>query len=172
MLAQRHPDRVRRLMLSEALLAGLPGAEDFLAHGPPWWFAFHQVPELAERVLVGNEGTYLDWFYVHHTYQQRGIRPEARDEYVAAYTGTEALRGGFEAYRAFGVNAAQVQAAARARVKVPTLALGGDVVGEALYRQLVPIADSVVGHIIPECGHALPEEQPEALVHQLVNFLG
>jgi pimeloyl-ACP methyl ester carboxylesterase len=171
MLALRHPGRVRKLVLSEAILAGLPGAEAFLAHGKPWWFAFHDVPGLAERVLVGNEGAYLDWFYVHHTYEQRGIRPEARDEYVAAFSGVEALRGGFEPYRAFKGNAALIQEASRGGLKVPTLALGGNVVGDALYRQLVPIADDVAGHIIPECGHSIPDERPEALLRHLAHFL-
>ncbi|WP_395846600.1 alpha/beta fold hydrolase [Cystobacter fuscus] len=172
MLALRHPGKVRRLVLSEAILAGLPGAESFLAQGKPWWFGFHEVPELAERVLVGNEGAYLDWFYVHHTYGQRGIRPEARDEYVAAFSGVEGLRGGFGPYRAFKGNAALIQEAARARLRVPTLALGGNVVGEALYRQLVPLADDVTGHLIPECGHAIPEERPEELLRHLAHFLG
>ncbi|WNG35501.1 alpha/beta hydrolase [Archangium violaceum] len=171
MLALRHPSRVRRLVLSEAILSGLPGAEAFLAQGKPWWFAFHDVPGLAERVLVGNEGAYLDWFFTHHTYGQRGISPEARNEYVAAYTGVEALRGGFAHYRVFKGNASLLQAASRGGLKVPTLALGGNVVGDALYRQLVPIADNVVGHLIPECGHAIPEERPDALLRHLADFL-
>src|SRR5207302_4667523 len=41
--AMRRPDRVRRLVVMEALL----GAEDFRA---PWWFGFHAVPGLAETV--------------------------------------------------------------------------------------------------------------------------
>src|SRR3954466_5185460 len=44
LLAMRGPARVRRLVLMESLLGRLPGAEDFLAGGPPWWFGFHSVP--------------------------------------------------------------------------------------------------------------------------------
>ncbi len=32
----------------ESLLGTLPGAERFLANGPPWWFGFHRVPGLPE----------------------------------------------------------------------------------------------------------------------------
>ncbi|WP_345407597.1 alpha/beta fold hydrolase [Nonomuraea salmonea] len=62
LLAARRPDLVRRLVVMESLLGRLPGAEDFLAGGPPWWFGFHAVPGLAETVLEGNEAAYVDWF--------------------------------------------------------------------------------------------------------------
>jgi pimeloyl-ACP methyl ester carboxylesterase len=32
------PERVRAAMLMEGLVPGLPGADDFLGNGPPWWF--------------------------------------------------------------------------------------------------------------------------------------
>ena len=53
MLAERHPDRVRRLAVMEAVLGTLPGAEAFFVGGPPWWFGFHGVDGLAETVLTG-----------------------------------------------------------------------------------------------------------------------
>ena len=170
MLAMRSPGRVQKLVLMEAVIAGLPGAEAFMKH-PPWWFGFHDVPGLAEKAVVGNEDAYLGWFFDNHTYGKRGIPREAREEYVASYTGTDALRGGFAHYRAFKENASQVQARGQARLTVPTLALGGDVVGDALRQQLVLIAADVVGHIIPECGHNIPEERPDALLQHLFDFL-
>lgn len=170
MLAMRHPERVQKLVLMEAIIAGLPGAEAFMKH-VPWWFGFHEVPGLAETVIVGNEDAYLGWFFDNHSYGRRGISAEARAEYVASYAGTEALRGGFAHYRAFRENAAQVQAQGRARLTVPTLALGGNIVGDALRQQLVRIADDLAGHIIPECGHNIPEERPDALCEHLAAFL-
>ncbi len=100
MTALAYPQLVRKLVLSEAIVGGLPGAEAFLQNAP-WWFGFHAVPDLPEAVLAGHEEQYLNWFYQHSTYQQRGIAAEARAKYVAAYTGTEALRGSFMHYRAF-----------------------------------------------------------------------
>lgn len=170
MMAMRHPGSVRKLVLMEAVIGGLPGAEDFMKHAP-WWFGFHDVPGLAEKVIVGNEGAYLGWFFENHTYEKRGIPPESREEYVAAYTGVDALRGGFAHYRAFAENASQVRVKGQTRLKVPTLALGGNIVGDTLRRQLVLIADHVVGHVIPECGHNIPEERPDALLQHLRAFL-
>src|SRR4051794_15047585 len=59
LLALRHPERVTRLVVMEAVLGRLPGAEGFTA---PWWFGFHNVPGLAEQVVAGHEGEYLDFF--------------------------------------------------------------------------------------------------------------
>jgi len=38
MMAMRSPRRVARLVMMESLLGSLPGAEEFLTGGPPWWF--------------------------------------------------------------------------------------------------------------------------------------
>ena len=171
MLAMRRSDLVRRLVVMESLLGALPGGEAFLAKGPPWWFGFHGIPGLAERALLGNEAAYLGWFYTAGTWQGRGISPEAREAFVQAYTGEEALRCGFGYYRALGTNAQQVaDAVADQRLTVPTLALDSDPVGDALYKQLVPFTDDLTGHVIPDCGHIIPEDQPEALLSFLLPF--
>ncbi|AHI01988.1 alpha/beta hydrolase [Kutzneria viridogrisea] len=161
MSAMRHGARVSRLVVMEALIGELPGAEEF---GRPWWFGFHGVPGLAETVLEGREQPYLDWFL-------RGIGDRARHEFVAAYTGREALRCGFEYYRAMPRNAEQVAAAARRRLTTPTLAIAGGAVGTALHGQLLPIADDLRCVVVPDCGHLIPEEQPEALLGHLLPFL-
>ncbi len=67
LLAMGSPERLHRLVLMEGLLPGLPGAESFLAAGPPWWFGFHAVLGLAEAVLAGHEGSYLDFFLSNDT---------------------------------------------------------------------------------------------------------
>ncbi|WP_181782755.1 alpha/beta fold hydrolase, partial [Pseudonocardia pini] len=52
--ALRRPDLVSRLVLIEGTLPG----GDFPA---PWWFGFHAVPGLTERVVRPAE--YVGWFY-------------------------------------------------------------------------------------------------------------
>ena len=171
LLAMRRPDLVRQLVLMEALLGRLPGAEDFLSGGAPWWFGFHAVPGLAETVLTGHEPEYVDWFLAAGT-QGRGIPADVRDAFVAAYTGTESLRCAFEHYRAMPTTARQIDAAtAGGRLTVPTLAIGAQPVGPALYQQLRPIADDVTGRDIAECGHIIPLDRPEALLALLTEFL-
>ncbi|MFF5107294.1 alpha/beta fold hydrolase [Streptomyces sp. NPDC000134] len=172
LLALRRPRLVRRLVVMESLLGGLPGAEEFLTDGPPWWFGFHAAaPGLAETVLEGHEAAYVDWFLSTGTLGE-GVRPALRDAFVRAYTGRPALSRAFAYYRALPESAAQIErAVASARLTVPTLALGARPVGAALERQLRPVADDLTGHVIEDCGHIVPLHRPRALLALLRPFL-
>ncbi|MEU1116282.1 MULTISPECIES: alpha/beta hydrolase [unclassified Streptomyces] len=171
LLALRRPARVRRLVVMEALLGRLPGAEQALAGGAPWWFGFHAVPGLAETVLAGNEAAYIQWFLDSGTLG-RGVPDEIRTAFVHAYTGTEALRCAFSYYRALPTSARQIQdAVAKARLTMPTMAVGSHPVGAGLERQLRPIADDLVAHHLQDCGHIIPLDRPDALLALLGPFL-
>lgn len=172
LLALRQPDRIHRLVLMESTLGTLPGAESFFRPGAPWWFGFHQVPGLAETVLAGHEGKYLDYFYRAGTFDGRGIDSDIRDAFVAAYSGRESLRCAFEFYRAMPQSAAEMaDVAAATRLRVPTMAIGAKPVGDALYRQLTPITDTLRGEQIPQCGHIIPLDKPAVLSALLADFL-
>ncbi|WP_432914588.1 alpha/beta fold hydrolase [Nocardia sp. CA-290969] len=49
--------------------------------------------------------------------------------------------------------------------------LGAGSVGPALHRQLSTVADDLTGHVIPDCGHIIPLDRPEALLVQMLPFL-
>ena len=171
LLAMRRPARVRRLVVMESLLGRLPGAEDFLTDGTPWWFGFHSVPGLAETVLNGHEADYIDWFLTTGTHG-RGVPRQMRDAFVSAYTGPDALRCAFSYYRAAPISTQQIQQAVVShRLTVPTMAIGAHPVGNALERQLRPITDDLVGHLIEDCGHIIPLDRPQVLLPLLTSFL-
>lgn len=171
MIALKAPGRVERLALMEGLLGRLPGAEEFLAKGPPWWFGFHAMPGLAETVIAGHEAEYIDWFLTGGTADRQGIDRDTRDAFVAAYTGQEALRCGFEHYRAFGQDAEQIAAAlAEGGFAMPTLAIEGGVIGAAISQQLEPVSADFRRRKIEQCGHLIPMEQPHALSKVIREF--
>jgi pimeloyl-ACP methyl ester carboxylesterase len=171
MSAMRHPDRFERLAVMESLLGRLPRAERFLAAGPPWWFGFHAVPVLPETVLAGHETEYVDSFLRAGTFDGLGVDAELRDAFVAAYRDPAGLHGGFEHYRAIAANAELVAAAARRPLAALVLALGGNVVGDALARQLAPISTDLRSEVLPRCGHIIPADAPAALLAALEPFL-
>jgi pimeloyl-ACP methyl ester carboxylesterase len=145
-LGATHPERVRRLTLMEATLPGLPGGFP----NPPWWFGFHAVPGLAETVLAGHEREYLEFFLP-------GVPPQIRDAFVRAHS----LRESLTFYRTLDQSAAAIRAAGR--LTVPTLALGGSVVGDRLHQQLKAVADDLTGEIIEGSGHIIPLDRPDAV---------
>jgi pimeloyl-ACP methyl ester carboxylesterase len=164
LLAMRRPDLVTRLVLIEATLGALPGAEEFFAAGPPWWFGFHAVPGLAETVLAGHEADYVGWFYDQGT-RRRGVHPEVRAAIGRAFTEPDAMRCALGYYRALPRSAGQIaEAARRGRLTVPTTAIGAAPVGRALEQQLRPITDDLTGHLIPDCGHIVPLDRPRELL--------
>ncbi|GAB1333983.1 alpha/beta hydrolase [Streptomyces sp. E-15] len=171
LLAMRRPGLVRRLVLMESLLGDLPGAEEFLAAGPPWWFGFHAVPGLAETVLEGHEEAYVGWFLDRGTLG-RGVRPDVRAAFVRAYAGAGALRAAFGPYRAMAAGARQIrEAVTGARLAVPALTIGAHPVGRALERQLRLHAERLTGEVIPDCGHLIPLDRPRELLALLEPFL-
>lgn len=171
LLAMRRPGLVRQLVVMESLLGRLPGAEEFLAQGPPWWFGFHREPGLAEAVLSGNEGRYIDWFLDAGTLGD-GVEPAVRAAFLDAYDGSEALRCAFSYYRSLPSSAGQIlDATRRGRLTVPTMAIGARPVGGALEQQLRPVADRLVGHVVEDCGHIIPLHRPDELLRLLDPFL-
>ena len=172
LLALESPDRVSRLVLIESTIGLLPGAEEFFDGGPPWWFGFHAVPGLAETVIAGHEGDYLDFFYRTGMARGAGIDPSLRDSFVEAYTGTESLRCGFEYYRSLPTNAKQISdATEHRRLTVPTLAIGGQTVGDATAHQLAPFTDDLASRILADSGHIVPLDAPNELLDVLGRWL-
>lgn len=170
MFAERHPARARRLAVMEAVLPNAPGAEEFFADGPPWWFGFHAVEGLAEAIVAGREDHYLGWFLDGGTVT--ALAPGLREEFVAAYSGYDSLRCGFEYYRRNALNSSQIQSAVAdaRRVPVPTLAIAGGVVGHVLGVQLQPITQNLRTVDMTHCGHLIPVDDPCGLAVALAEF--
>ncbi len=170
MLAMRRPGLVEKLVLSESLLGALPGAEEFLKDGPPWWYGFHAQSGLAERAITGNEEAYLNWFFETQTVQT--LSEAKRRHFVQVYSGVDALRGGFGQYRAMKEGAAQYdQTFKTGRLRQPTLVVGAGMVKDYLKRQLQPLADQLFYSEISDCGHVVPLEQPHRFLELILDHL-
>ena len=130
------------------------------------------MPGLAESVLVGNEVAYIDFFLRIGTADGTGIDQAVRDAFVAAYSEPDALRCAFEYYRAMPTTAEQIaDCVSRRRLTMPTLAVGGQVVGELTARQLAPVADDLTSELIGESGHIVPLDRPADLLRILHSFM-
>ena len=179
--ARRYPREVALLSLSEAPLPGTEVYDELvgtthLAANPLWHFRFHNAPDsIAEKLTRGSERPYLDDFYDRLAFDPGAIGEEDRACYAAAFASAGAMRAGFELYRAFDRDAEDNRAAQRAqgRLKMPVLALAGE--HSAFASVTKPMMTEVAKHAtvrkIAAAGHWIAEENPRAVVRELISFL-
>ena len=175
-LAADHPDRVERLVVSEAPLPGIsPSPPLFL---PPalnarlWHLAFNQLPKINEQLVTGRE----DIFFGAEFDASAGTSKLPRDT-VRYYIDTLAadpdhLRGSFEFYRAIPTTIAQNEQRQTRRLTLPVLAIGGaESSGAGVGNTMKLAADDVQTLVIPGCGHWVAEQAPDQLLAALTAFL-
>jgi len=177
-IAADHPAAVDKLAIVDVVIPGSGG--DFSQGGKRWHHQFHITPDLPEALTQGRERIYLEWFYKTFAYKPAAFTDDVIDEFVRTYAQPGAMRAGFALYRALDedarVNAAQL--ATGFRLEMPVLAVGGGCSyphargrGTEPEQSLRRCATNVTGAVIPECGHFVPEEQPDVFNRLLLEFL-
>jgi pimeloyl-ACP methyl ester carboxylesterase len=166
-----HPEDVRKMIILDTLLPGFGFEEagNFSPNGI-WRFSFHAVRDLPEKLIDGKEDVYLNWFY-DWTYNQSAITPEDREEYIKQYSKPGAMRAGFEYYRAVFEDAEQNKEYAKEKLKIPILTIGGEAdIGNFTTTSFQRVANNVTGITLPNTGHFIPEERPNFLTKQILDF--
>ena len=176
-LAADHPNRVERLVVSEAPLPGIsPSPPLFL---PPalnarlWHLAFNQLgADVNEALVRGREGIFFG-----AEFDASAGTKKLPAEVVSYYVDTlaadaEALRGSFELYRAFPTMIAQNEQRKTQRLTMPVLAIGGEEGGgEGVAATMKLVADDVQSVVLPGAAHWVAEQAPEALLAAVTEFL-
>lgn len=171
-LAAAHPEAVRRLAILDVVIPGDGG--EFSQGGRRWHHAFHMTPDLPEALTCGRERTYLTWFYRSFAHRPDAIGEDEIAEYLRTYTQPGAMRAGFSYYRALPQDIADNEKIiAGFKLPMPVLAMGG-AKGRGRGREpeesLRRVALDVRGDVVPDCGHWIPEEQPDYLAKRLLAF--
>jgi pimeloyl-ACP methyl ester carboxylesterase len=170
------PDEVRGLfymevpvMLSEILSEIICYTPTAMAKGSMWWWILPLAPDVPERLVVGHERAFLRWFF--EIASPCFIPPECVDEYLRSFSGREGVLGAMGVYRAAFKTIGQTEALRKSKVTVPVIALGGaNAQGDKVREMVLMVAVNVTGHVIPDCGHFLPEECPEEIAWQIQAF--
>jgi pimeloyl-ACP methyl ester carboxylesterase len=175
--AADHPERVERLVVSEAFLPGIASALPLFV--PPtlnarlWHLMFNQLPgEVNEALVRGREDVFFGAEFAASAGTKK-LPKEAVRYYVDTLAADpEALRGSFEFYRAIPTSAAQNEERKNRRLTMPVLAIGGEESGgENAANAMKVIADDVQAVVLPGSGHWVAEQAPEALLSALTDFL-
>jgi pimeloyl-ACP methyl ester carboxylesterase len=171
----RFPDEVGRLVLLDANIPGVT-LKSTIEVGPDnwkaWHFLFHPVPDMPEILITGRERPYIEWFFQRKSFNPAGtFSPSDIDEYERAYTQPGNLRGALAYYRAVFEDIEQNKELSGRRLDTPILALGGDVgMSPGIFEAMKPLAAHVEGGVVRNCGHYMPEEQPEEIGARMVAF--
>jgi pimeloyl-ACP methyl ester carboxylesterase len=176
--AAAHPDKVSKLVLMDFPFPGFLPPE--FGENGPWWFAFHQVPNLPETLVQGKEREYISWFFKGLAYNPSAITEDDIDVFAKHFSAPGGIRGAFEHFRSFPVDAEQNKESATHKITMPVLVLGGDVYpalggdlpGNFALSSTQALATNVTGITVPLSGHWIPEEQPDFVIEQLAKFFG
>jgi pimeloyl-ACP methyl ester carboxylesterase len=174
-LAADHPDRVDRLVVSEAPLPGIsPSPPLFLPPGLNerlWHLAFNQLPKVNEQLVTGRE----DIFFGAEFDASAGTNKLPSDTvkyYIDILKDPDHLRGSFGFYRAIPTSTAQNQQRKTRRLTLPVLAMGGgESTGEGAGNTMKLVADHVQTVVLTGSGHWVAEQAPEQLLAALTAFL-
>jgi pimeloyl-ACP methyl ester carboxylesterase len=176
-LAAENPDRVVRLVVSEAPLPGITPSPPLFV--PPilnerlYHLMFNQLPaELNEALVRGRETVFFGAEFDASAGTKK-LPTEVVEYYVDLLTGDpDALRGSFEFYRAIPESSAQNEQRKNRRLTMPVLAIGGvESGGAGVEATMKLVADDVQGVVLAGAAHWVAEQAPEELLAALTEFL-
>jgi len=170
--AAQQPERVGRLVLIDAPIPGVGPWEDILRNPLLWHFRFGG-PDM-ERLVAGRERIYLDRFWNEFSADPASFGEAARVHYAQLYALPGAMHSGFAQFAAFDQDAADDRAwlATGARLRMPVLAIGGEKsFGATMAAVMQAAATDVREGIIPGSGHWIMEENPQATITLVRDFL-
>jgi pimeloyl-ACP methyl ester carboxylesterase len=171
-LAAQYPARITRWVVIDAPLPGI-GDWDNIIRNPALWHFNFRGPDV-ERLVQGRERIYLDRFWNELSADPKSIDEETREHYAALYARPHAMHDAFEQFGAFTQDAVDNKAllAKGGKLKMPVLALGAEKsFGMGMADDLRFVATDVTGGVVPNSGHWIMEENPQATIKLVTGFL-
>ncbi|MDQ0773162.1 pimeloyl-ACP methyl ester carboxylesterase [Streptomyces aurantiacus] len=176
-LALTYESRLRGVALLDA---GIPGITlpDAIPTDPEkawktWHFAFHLVPDLPETLLTGREREYVDWFLKVKTFSPDTFDDAEIEQYATSLAADGGLRAALAYYRDAAESARKNhEALERQHLTLPVLGISsshGSIPDMAA--SIRPWADNATGVVVPNAGHFIPDEQPDAVAAALAGFI-
>ena len=171
-LATQQPDRVGRFVLIDAPVPGVGPWDEVLKNPLLWHFRFGG-PDM-ERLVAGRERIYLDRFWNEFSAHPDRFDEASRDHYAALYARPGGMHSGFAQFAAFDQDATdnRVWLSTGARLNMPILAIGGENSFGPMMATVMRFAGTNVSEgVVPDSGHWIMEENPDATVALVRGFL-
>ena len=170
-LAAQYPDLITRWAVIDAPLPGI-GPWDEILKSPLLWHFNFRGPDV-DRLVKGRERIYLDRFWNELSANPKAIDEKTRQHYTKIYARTGAMHAAFNQFAAFSQDASDNKAlASKGKLTMPILALGAEKSFGAQQAEIMrEVGTNVEGGIIANSGHWIMEEQPDATVKAVRDFL-
>jgi haloacetate dehalogenase len=174
-MALDHAEKITKLALLDILPTrwAFAHVDKEIATAAFNWFFLIQPDRLPERLIGAEPVFYLQWILDHWAGKKGTLAPEAVAEYQRCFD-VEAIRAISEEYRASAtIDLLHDEADKEKKVSCPTLVLWSATGMWAKYDVLEiwrACAKDVQG-IALDCGHFLPEEDPQRTAAELIRFL-
>jgi pimeloyl-ACP methyl ester carboxylesterase len=169
--AASHPHRTTTLTVMDAPIPGV-GPWDEITRNPALWHFSFGGPD-AEQLVEGRERIYLDRLWNAFAADPAELTDATREHYARAYAQPGAMRAGFAQFAAFAQDAEDNRALLEeGPLSMPVLAVGGEAsFGSTMAAIMREAATDVTEVVIPNSGHWLMEEEPDATVAAVAAFL-
>ncbi|KAF2994584.1 hypothetical protein E8E13_001585 [Curvularia kusanoi] len=173
--ATRYADAVASVIWGECPLPGTSSYEENKATPALFHFVFHQIRDLPETLIAGNERAYLTHFYNKLAFNSAGITKEDVDVYTLAFEQPGAVRCGLEIYRSFERDAEENRKwlKANGKVKVPSLVMMGAQSGLVEFAHAMAEETHEGAEVlqVEASGHYIAEENPEGFAKGVLDFV-
>jgi pimeloyl-ACP methyl ester carboxylesterase len=178
-MAVQHQADIRRLIYMEAPIPD-KSLYQFPAFTPQgeslvWHFSFFTATDhLAETLITGRERPFLEHFIKSHAVNKEVFDGPILDMYAQSYAKPHTLHASFEYYRALNETARLNLPLSEEKLAMPVMVVGGGGLGgmgSFEVAQMKEYATNIEAHILPNCGHWLPEECAGALNPLVIDFL-
>jgi pimeloyl-ACP methyl ester carboxylesterase len=156
--------------------AGIPGVTllndiELSDYKRKWNFIFQMLPDLPAELTKGKEDEYVGWWFKNKVYRPGAIPKEDVDAYARAYAREGRMDAAFDYCRKIVEDMEFNKKRFKTKLPIRLLAVGGEHSIPNMGDSLRAYFEQVKSVVIPDSGHFVPEEQPEALAKALLAFL-
>jgi pimeloyl-ACP methyl ester carboxylesterase len=167
------PGDFKSLTLMEAGIPGVTLTNDVQVsdYKRKWQFIFQMLPELPAELTKGKEDVYVGWWFKNKVYKRGSVPQSDVDAYVRAFAREGRMDAAFDYCRRILDDMEFNKKQFESKLPIRLLAVGGQHSIPQMGDSLRPYFENVTSVVIPDSGHFVPEEQPEALATALLAFL-
>lgn len=172
-----YPDELKAAVILDVVVPGLNPWDEVLRNPYLWHFAFHSISGLPETVVAGKQKEYFEFFYTAIAAHPERITSQIKEDYIRAYSSSDALSTGFNWYRGFTEDSKYNRNLVEQgkTITTPVLYMRGERSGGDMNQYIAGFTDAGLRNlktkVVPDSGHFMAEEQPDIVWDSIADFI-